>query len=133
MSKKRGFTLIEVVVVIAITTIVLGMVATLFVFMTNSSRELIVKSEQIMLAQSIENSVRGYAKDEGSVNLVGKIVLEDGKIIHNNGTTDNPDDDKVLFEDTDLSIFLIAIQDDFVYCIMQFKDSTYYKFILGEK
>lgn len=132
MSKKRGFTLIEVVVVIAITTIVLGMVATLFVFMTNSSRELIVKSEQIMLAQSIENSVRGYAKDEGAVNLVGKIVLEDEKIIHKYDTA-NPNDDKVLFEDTNLSIFLITIQGDFVYCTMQFKDATYYNFILGEK
>lgn len=133
MSKKRGFTLIEVVVVIAITTIVLGMVATLFVFMTNSSRELIVKSEQIMLAQSIENSVRGYAKDKGAAYLVDKIVFEDEKIIHNNGTPDNLGDDKVLFEDTNLSIFSITIQDDFVYCTMQFKDATYYNFILGEK
>lgn len=59
MSKKRGFTLVEILVVVAITTLVLAMVGGLLIFMAETSGTLIHKSEELMLVQSIESYLRG--------------------------------------------------------------------------
>ncbi len=159
MSKRRGFTLVEVLVVVAITTVVLGMVGGLLVFMTNSSRELIVKSEEIMLAQSIENHILGYldfhedvdenylesdeiaelqkiklGKDyegEDPVDPDDIIYVENGKVV------------KTIFEDTGLSHFKIngitqeELENDevkLVTCQFFFENATEsYHFAIGAK
>lgn len=58
MSKKRGFTLVEVLVVIAITTLVFALVGGTFVFLATSSGDIIHKSEAIIQAQTIEKHLR---------------------------------------------------------------------------
>lgn len=70
MTKKRGFTLVEILVVLAITTLVLAMVGGLLIFMADTSGKLIHKSEELMLVQSIETYLRGvleYKDDDGKV------------------------------------------------------------------
>ena len=70
MTKKRGFTLVEILVVLAITTLVLAMVGGLLIFMADTSGKLIHKSEELMLVQSIETYLRGvleYKDDAGNV------------------------------------------------------------------
>jgi prepilin-type N-terminal cleavage/methylation domain-containing protein len=70
MTKKRGFTLVEILVVLAITTLVLAMVGGLLIFMADTSGKLIHKSEELMLVQSIETYLRGvleYKDGAGNV------------------------------------------------------------------
>ena len=69
MSKKRGFTLVEVLVVIAITTLVFALVGGAMVFLTISSGDLIHKSEEIIQTQTIEKHLRSLVGDENKCTL----------------------------------------------------------------
>lgn len=68
MSKKRGFTLVEVLVVIAIATLVFALVGGTFVFLATSSGNLIHKSEAIIQAQTIEKHLRSFVSEDNRVN-----------------------------------------------------------------
>lgn len=68
MSKKRGFTLVEVLVVIAIATLVFALVGGTFVFLATSSGNLIHKSESIIQAQTIEKHLRSFVSEDNRVN-----------------------------------------------------------------
>ena len=67
MSKKRGFTLVEVLVVIAIATLVFALVGGTFVFLATSSGNLIHKSESIIQAQTIEKHLRSFVSEDNRV------------------------------------------------------------------
>ena len=130
MSKKRGFTLVEILVVVAITTLVLAMVGGLLIFMAETSGTLIHKSEELMLVQSIESYLRGVYENEGAASLLnGNVKLQEGNI--KNG-------DNVIFKDTDLSVFRIYLDDEkFVRCELTFEPdgrtqgNHTYDFIIG--
>ena len=137
MSKKRGFTLVEILVVVAITTLVLAMVGGLLIFMAETSGTLIHKSEELMLVQSIESYLRGVYENEGTANLLnGNIKLQEGNI--KNG-------ENVIFKDTGLSQnngFLIYRETgygnrEFIRCKLVFepngrtKGNHTYDFIIG--
>ncbi len=102
MSKKRGFTLVEILVVVAITTLVLAMVGGLLIFMAETSGTLIHKSEELMLVQSIESYLRGkYEKD-----------VSDLKLIRYDSNTDcihYDNDNSVVFKETNLNEFHIYL------------------------
>lgn len=123
MSKKRGFTLTEVLVVIAVTTLVLALVGGTLVFMTESCGRLIEKSEELLLVSAIEDSMRKQFED----GQIAHISLSDGNIKRG---------DTVLFKDTGLSQIsfnLVEVEADtyIVRCTLIFASSSYYSFIVG--
>ena len=123
MSKKRGFTLTEVLVVIAVTTLVLALVGGTLVFMTESCGRLIEKSEELLLVSAIEDSMRKQFED----GQIAHISLSDGNIKRG---------DTILFKDTGLSriLFNSAKVDNgdicLVRCTLTFTNSSY-SFIIG--
>ena len=82
MTKKRGFTLVEILVVLAITTLVLAMVGGLLIFMADTSGKLIHKSEELMLVQSIETYLRGVLEYKDGV---GKVYEPDSITVDRDG------------------------------------------------
>lgn len=139
MSKKRGFTLTEVLVVIAITTLIMTMLGTTFVFMATSSGNLIHKSEELTQTQSIETYLRSLIatnteNNKGYINTLITtnkektdcvVYLDDGNIYLKTGESS-----KVEFKDTGLTEFKIYQYDKFIKCELKYKNSTY-EFILG--
>ena len=123
MSKKRGFTLTEVLVVIAVTTLVLALVGGTLVFMTESCGRLIEKSEELLLVSAIEDSMRKQFED----GQIAHISLSDGNIKRG---------DTILFKDTGVSriLFKSAKVDKgdicLVRCTLTFTNSSY-SFIIG--
>ena len=100
MSKKRGFTLVEILVVVAITTLVLAMVGGLLIFMAETSGTLIHKSEELMLVQSIESYLRG--KYEIGVSDLISISYDSNTDCINYGNS-------VVFKETNLKEFYIYL------------------------
>ena len=58
VQSKKGFTLIEVVVVIFISTLLISMVAGTMVYVTRTTKDLIKEAEEIEMARNIENYFR---------------------------------------------------------------------------
>lgn len=130
MSKRRGFTLTEVLVVILLTTLVLAMVGGTLVFLTQSSGTLIHKGEELTLTQSIEDYLRGLLKT-GKVTIAE--ISEKVKLDQNKNLCFN---DEIAFEDTGLDSFDIVREPAegnkyFVKCYMKYKNGSEYSFILG--
>ena len=139
MSKKRGFTLVEVLVVIAITTLVFALVGGAMVFLTKSSGDLIHKSEAIIQAQTIEKHLRSFVDESNNI--------EGLKVGDNNKYTIKD----VVFEDSNDTLTINGTEyegianftllktegngdDSFVRCtftIVNNNQSTEYTFILG--
>ena len=139
MSKKRGFTLVEVLVVIAITTLVFALVGGAMVFLTKSSGDLIHKSEAIIQAQTIEKHLRSFVDE--SNNIKGLTV----------GNNNKCSIESVVFEDSNNTLKIYGTEyegianftllktegngdDSFVRCtftIFNNNQSTEYTFILG--
>lgn len=151
MTKQRGFTLVEILVVLAITTLVLAMVGGLLIFMADTSGKLIHKSEELMLVQSIETYLRGvleYKDGAGNLYEPESIAVSgnDNTFILSISYSENPhltktveiifyedsikEGDKVIFKDTGLKVFRIYHADaegksnddgPFVRCRLEFK------------
>ncbi len=135
MTKKRGFTLVEVLVVIAISAIIMTAIGTTFVFIATSSGDLIHKSEELMEVQNIETYLRGLVKDANKDEINKKLAavkLENGNIVNeDNGT-------KVIISDTQLKYFKIYTKKGkdtdtelyFVKCKLEYENAEYV-FTLG--
>lgn len=128
MSKKRGFTLTEVLVVIAITALIMTMLGTTFAFMATSSGTLIHKSEELTQTQSIETYLRSLiAKGTYDINKLADeniVTLDENGNLKVNGKTE--------FKDTGLKSFTIYHYDKFVKCKLIYeKNDATYEFILG--
>ena len=140
MSKKRGFTLTEVLVVLALVTVVFVAVGGLMIYMAQSSGSLIHQSEEIMLTQSIEGYIRGMITHEKvelekmlapfsipeNKNTEGKLRLENGNLY--DYTFSEP---KEVFKDTGLAVFRIYKEGNFYKCYMQYESGVEYDFIIG--
>lgn len=149
MQKKSGFTLVEIIVVIAISAIVLTMVGTTMVFMTNVSGNLLEEAEDIDMAKNIEKYLRGLVNDKEnplescedliitfpSLNNESKntfFKIDNGNIIEIEKQEDGTwKDVKTIFSDTRLSVFSIQQEGDFIKCKMKFKSGKEFEFILG--
>ena len=81
MSKRRGFTLTEIVVVIALTSLVLAMVGGCLYFVSTYSGTLISKSEELTKVQTIETYLRGQVQKDEILTLIN---LEDGIYLNSN-------------------------------------------------
>ena len=149
MQKKSGFTLVEIIVVIAISAIVLTMVGTTMVFMTNVSGNLLEEAEDIDMAKNIEKYLRGLVTDKEnpleswedllitfhSLNNESKntfFKIDNGNIIEIEKQEDGTwKDVKTIFSDTRLSVFSIQQEGDFIKCKMIFESGKEFEFILG--
>ena len=138
MQKKNGFTLVEIIVVIAISAIVLTMVGTTMVFMTNVSGNLLEEAEDIDMAKNIEKYLRGLVDDGCSpdnltmtfpdlYNKSKNTVFE----IDNDGNIKENTSGKTIFSNTRLSVFSIQQEGDFIKCKMIFESGKEFEFILG--
>ena len=63
-QKKSGFTLVEILVGIAMSAIVLTMVGTTMVFMTQMTGDILQQAEDIDMAKNIEKYLRGLVNDD---------------------------------------------------------------------
>lgn len=93
MSKRRGFTLTEIVVVIALTSLVLAMVGGCLYFVSTYSGTLISKSEELTKVQTIETYLRGQVRlvQDGKYitnysELQEFLINDEGNIVKNNST-----------------------------------------------
>lgn len=131
MSKKRGFTLVEVLVVIAISTIVMITVGSTFVFIATSSGDLIHRSEQLVQAQNIETYLRSIVEDCTSADIVSELQ----RVKHEDGYIKC--DDKRMIDAEGLKTLLIITEQGkgkdkyFVKCTLEYSDGEKYDFILG--
>ncbi len=139
MSKRRGFTLTEIVVVIALTSLVLAMVGGCLYFVSTYSGTLISKSEELTKVQTIETYLRGQFETDPS-NLINP---NDGENISSNQNIKLDEDSNLLFDEnvivknTSLKQILIYKEDTsdqsnaFLKCKLVFQSGNDYTFILG--
>ena len=136
MSKKRGFTLTEVLVVLALVTVVFVAVGGLMIYMAQSSGSLIHQSEEIMLTQSIEGYIRGMIEHE-NVDIEDMLYIsdidEDRMLRLENGVLYDCRSNvpKEIFKDTGLATFRIYKKGNFYKCYMQYESGVEYDFIIG--
>ena len=117
MEKKKGFTLVEVLVVIMVSTLVLALVGGTMVFVTTTMGDLIEESEEIDMAKNIEKYLRSLPIESRSAcNLNGKDLEYNGEIV---------------FEDTSLSLFIIIENQGFLKCYLEFDSGRRFEFILN--
>ena len=132
MQKKSGFTLVEIIVVIAISAIVLTMVGTTMVFMTNVSGDLLEEAEDIDMAKNIEKYLRNSIKNKTI--STGTYIIDEQEEnfeafqIENNNIVE---DGKIIFSDTRLEVFTIKEDAGFIECYMRFGSGKEFEFTLG--
>lgn len=121
MKKKKGFTLVELLVVMLISSLILSLVAGTMIFITNSAGKLIQEAEDIDMAKNIEKYLRGLDVDDWK-----SVKLEDGNLKFNG---------EVIFTNTGLKKFEIDFDDvdnnGFIECKLEFDSGKEFDFILG--
>ena len=122
-KKKKGFTLVEVIVVMLVATLVFSMVGGTMVYITITTGNLIKQSEEIDMAKNIEKYVRNniqtimdnYSQDTWNEEI--SLLGQEG------------------FSDIDLVTFKIYQKNDesdFIRCNIEFKSGRQFDFIIGE-
>ena len=152
MLKKRGFTLVELLVAIAITTLLFAMIGGTYIFMAQSQGNLLDKSSELFFAQEIadylkENISKFPNEILNSTNGIN-IVRTDNEtnpysiwINKNTGTLYGPNksgSEKEIFTNLKIDSCVIYRDNDFIRCKLEFtnvhndKSNHTYIFILGE-
>lgn len=127
-QKKKGFTLIEVLVVILISTVILSLVAGSMIFITNSSGDLIQEAEDIDMAKNIEKFLRGLVDNKTlTLEYIDKLCKG---ITHNKDNDTLMLNDGVVYSNTGLTRFVLDQGEDFVKCKMSFESGKEFEFIL---
>lgn len=142
-KSKKGFTLVEVLVVILISGLVLSMIAGAMIFVTNSSGDLIHQAEDIDMAKNIEKYLRNLTDDfqdllpksEDSIVYKGEGEVSFGlfKIDAKGNLIEfgENDTEKKIFSDTGLTHFEIMTEGGFIKCSMTFDSGKHFVFTLG--
>ena len=137
LQKKKGFTLVEVLVVILISGLVLSMVATAMIFITSSSGELIHHAEDIDMAKNIEKYLRDNWEN---VSIKEDIIwnIDNGNevefssfAIDENGNLIELEEEKTVFSNTGLTNFEIKNDNDIIKCYMKFDSGKEFEFTLA--
>ncbi|MBO5716167.1 MAG: type II secretion system protein [Clostridia bacterium] len=139
LQKKSGFTLVELIVVIAISAIVLTMVGTTMVFMTNMSGDLLQEAEDIDMAKNIEKYLRSFVDENKKLTKNLEMDFKNEEKPANevfkieNGNLIELDDEKTVFSDTGLEEFKIYTDNNsgFIKCYMKFDSGKEFEFILS--
>lgn len=119
-DKKKGFTLVEVLVVMLVATLVFAMVGGTMVFITTTSGELLHQSEEIELAKNIEEYLRTL--DNSQLSAVKCDEETNWNLLLG---------DETVFSDTGLVEFSIDPSDGFNRCHMKFESGRHFDFIVG--
>ncbi len=129
LYKKKGFTLIEILVVMLVSALVLTMVGGAMAFIATKTSEMLMDSEEINTAQSIEKYIRYIAQKSDDIDL---LITNDSHsmIVWNEQNGDIRYNDKTVFGNTGLTFFNIWLEDNFVKCKMKFKSNREYEFIV---
>lgn len=137
MTKKRGFTLVEIIVVLAVSSIMLSAIAGMIIFLTQSSTNLIDKSQELTDAQTAAMYLRGLVEN-GKV----KDIDEMKSLIFNDPNAQNVNDikDKTLknLGLTELYFFTKMVDTTdpandsyFIYCKMECENGEHFEINLG--
>ena len=123
--KKKGFTLVEVLVVILVSTIVFALVGGTMVFISTSTNKYIEQSKDIDTAKNIEKYLRTLEEDMQSLeDWNNSIVFVDGDLLYKN---------IVIFSDTNLKSFNISSEDEiFIKCYMTYPSGMKFEFIVDQ-
>ena len=123
--KKKGFTLVEVLVVILVSTIVFALVGGTMVFISTSTNKYIEQSKDIDTAKNIEKYLRTLEEDMQSLeDWNNSIVFIDGDLLYKN---------IVIFSDTNLKSFNISSEDEiFIKCYMTYPSGMKFEFIVDQ-
>lgn len=123
--KKKGFTLVEVLVVILVSTIVFALVGGTMVFISTSTNKYIGRSKDIDTAKNIEKYLRTLEEDMQSLeDWNNSIVFVDGDLLYKN---------IVIFSDTNLKSFNISSKDEiFIKCYMTYPSGMKFEFIVDQ-
>ena len=108
LNKKRGFTLIEVLVVILVSTTLLTMVIGGMIYITNTIGDFIQKAEDIETAKNIEKYIRSMDIND----------LTDENI-------------EIIYENTELESFKIDSDSKIIKCYMKFYSGIEFNFVVG--
>lgn len=119
LQHKKGFTLIEVLVVMLIATLIFTMVGGTMVFVTSATSELIHQSEEIDMAKNIEK----YLRRLDCTNLTN--------IKFDSNTRNIILGEEVVFAGTRLVMFNITENNNFIRCYMKFESGRQFDFIIG--
>lgn len=124
VKSKKGFTLMEVLVVVFISTLLITMVAASIIYISKTTAKLIQEAEEIEMARNIEHYFR-EVYESGNVDLDYNIKFDEtnGNIM--SGTT-------AIFSYTDLEYFNIYLDnDEFFKCDIIFNSGRKFEFIIG--
>ena len=118
-QKKKGFTLVEVLVVMFVSTLVFATVGGTMVFVTTTTGELIQQAEEIDMAKNIEKYLRSLNYQD-----ISNVKCDES-------TKDILLDKAVIFADTGLVNFNINDDSDFIRCHMEFESGRQFDFIIA--
>ncbi len=143
MKEKKGFTLVELLVALACTTLVIAMVTGTFIFVNKSNDKIIEKANLYYQVQTVQKYVRSLNLTEGKIEPAFK--RENGNIIHN---------EKLIAADSDITSIIAytkaglpderptwlddesynKLRDEFIYCRItcNYDDASAYTFIAGK-
>ncbi len=143
MNKKNGFTLVELLVAIACTTLVIAMVTGTFIFVNKSNDRIIEKANLYYQVQTVQKYVRSL--NLTSEQIVPAFKFENGNVIHNekliaadSGITSIVAFTKAQFPDVRPTWLddesYNKLRDEFIYCRITCdnNDATAYTFIAGK-
>ncbi len=135
VEKRRGFTLVEVLVVILVSTLLLTVLAGTMIYITTTVGDFIQRAEEIEIAKNIEKYFRSIDINDLTVDLNNEdnnvevyenyIITESSDLIHKSG--------EVIFYDTGLEEFEISRNTDsnVVKCYMKFHSGVEFEFVVG--
>lgn len=133
-NKRKGFTLVEVIVVILVSTVLLTMVIGAMTYINNTIGDFIQQAEDIEMAKNIEKYFRSIDINDLTVGLNN----EDNKVVYKNYTLEESSDSiyksgEVIFYDIGLEEFEISRNTDsnVVKCYMKFHSGVEFEFVVG--
>ena len=107
-NKRKGFTLVEVIVVILVSTVLLTMVIGAMTYINNTIGDFIQQAEDIEMAKNIEKYIRGIDIND----------LTDENI-------------EIIYENTELESFKIDSDSKIIKCYMKFYSGLEFNFVVG--
>lgn len=120
LHKKKGFTLIEVIVVMLVATLVFTMVGGTMVFITTTTGDLIHQAEEIDMAKNIAKYLRANFTFEENIDDPDYIINDPDYITKID-----------VFSDVSLKEFKIYLKGNFIKCSMTFESNRNFEFIIG--
>ena len=135
VKSKKGFTLMEVLVVVFISTLLITMVAASIIYISKTTAKLIQEAEEIEMARNIANYFE-LLEDEDFSRLtykedIGIVLYEDYVLSASSDLTYKSKN--IIFSETGLEKFQIyrVLDTGFIFCSMEFQSGRTFEYIIG--